>query len=232
MRLCLAMAFQDEAQWLRLHLPALRVPADWGLVGLDGGSEDDSALVFAAHGGAVHTRKFDWHFARHMNALLAACEAEGYDAVLRLDPDELVFPEAFEYVTAALEHFDAVALPRYGFVVDRRHYNPNWHADYQVRGVRLGVGLRYDGAVHEQLNYADGYRFLKLPMQEPRAHIYHYGWILPLDVRRAREARYAALVGGNADPAAHLVDGYPYHVPFEGAQPLDPEAVGALAPVA
>lgn len=232
MKLCLAMAFQNEAQWLRLHLPALRLPADWGLVGLDGGSEDDSALVFAAHGGVVHTRKFDWHFARHMNALLAACEAEGYDAVLRLDPDELVFPEAFTAAAQMLTMCECVALPRYGFVRDCQHYNPRWHPDWQVRALRLGVGLRYDGAVHEQLNYADGYRLLKLPMQEPRAHIYHYGWLLPLDVRRAREARYAALVGGNADPSAHLVEGYPYHEPFTGDQPLSVEDVGALAPVA
>lgn len=231
MKLCLAMAFQNESQWLRLHLPALALPASWGLVGLDGGSDDDSALVFAEHGGVVHTRPFDWHFARHMNALLAACEAEGYDAVLRLDPDELVFPDVYGAVVSALEYADAVALPRYGFVSDRAHHNPRWHPDYQVRGVRLGVGLRYDGAVHEQLNYVDGYRLGYLS-GEPRLHIYHYGWILPLDARRAREARYAALVGGNADPAAHLVDGYPYHVPFEGAQPLEPEAVGALAPVA
>lgn len=233
MKLCLAMAFQSESQWLRLHLPALaRTAQAWGLVGLDGGSDDDSALVFAAHGGVVHTRPFDWHFARHMNALLAACEAEGYDAVLRLDPDELVFPDVFAAVTSALEDADAVALPRYGFVSDRAHHNPRWHPDYQVRGVRLGVGLRYDGAVHEQLNYVDGYRLRRLSATAPRLHLYHYGWLLPLDARRAREARYAALVGGNADPSAHLVEGYPYHEPFTGEQPLSVEDVGALAPVA
>jgi len=231
MRLCLAMAFQNEAQWLRLHLPALALPADWGLVGLDGGSEDDSRLVFEMHGGVVHERPFDWHFARHMNALIMACEAEGYDALLRLDPDELVYPDVFTAVAQMLATRECVALPRYGFVRDRRHYNPRWHPDWQVRAFRLGVGLRYDGAVHEQLNYADGFRMGYLP-DDPRLHIYHYGWILPLQARREREARYAALVGGNADPAAHLADGYPHYVPFMGGQPLDPEEVGALAPVA
>lgn len=231
MKICLAVAFQNEAQWLRLHLPALRLPPGWGLVGLDGGSEDDSRLVFEAYGGKVYERKFDWHFARHMNALIAACEAEGYDAVLRLDPDELVFPDVFAAVTQKLAACDCVALPRYGFVRDRYHYNPRWHPDWQVRGFRLGAGLRYDGAVHEQLNYADGYRLCYLPA-EPRLHLYHYGWILPLETRREREARYAALLGGNADPAVHLVDGYPPHEPFAGEQPLDPAEVGAHAPVA
>lgn len=231
MKICLALAFQNESRWLRLHLPALGLPAHWGLVGLDGGSTDDSALVVAAHGGVVHERLFDWHFAQHMNALLAACADEGYDAVLRLDPDELVFPDLFGVVEQMLSVYECAALPRYGFIGDRLHHNPRWHPDWQVRALRLGVGLRYDGAVHEQLNYADGYRLGYVP-GNPRWHIYHYGWLLPLEVRRAREARYAALRGSNPDPAAHLADGYPYAEPFEGEQPLDPAIIGATAPFA
>lgn len=228
MKLCLAVAFQNEAPWLRLHLPALELPASWGLVGLDGGSADESACVFALHGGVVHERAFGWNFGEHMNALIAACEAEGFEALLRLDPDELIFPDVFRAVESALAEHDAVALPRHAFIGDRLHHNPHWHPDWQVRAFHLGIGLRYDGVVHEQINYAN-YRLAYLPV-EPRLHIYHYGWILPLDVRRAREARYAALVGGDADPAAHLVDGYPYREPFTGEQPLSVEEVGARAP--
>lgn len=228
MRLCLALAFQDEAHWLRLHLPVFAGAAD-GLVGLDGGSVDDSADVFRAFGGVVHQRAFDWHFSAHMNALIAACQAEGYDAMLRLDPDEAIYPALVENVRAWLADHDAVALRRYGFIGDRLHHNPRWLPDFQVRAIRLGVGLRYDGAVHEQLNYTDGYR-MAYSANDPLLHIYHYGWILPLDVRREREARYAALVGGNPDPAAHLVEGYPYREPYTGQQPLDPAEIGAMAP--
>jgi len=228
-KLALALAFQNEAAFLRLHLPALRLPDGWGFVGLDGGSADDSAEIVRAHGGTVHARSFDWHFGAHMNALIAACEAEGYSALLRLDPDELVFPDVFVAVEQMLAQCDCVALPRYGFIADRCHHNPKWWPDHQVRALRLGIGLRYDGAVHEQLNYQAGYRlgFLK---PHPRLHIYHYGWLLPLAQRREREGRYAALQGGNPDPAAHLTDGYPYSEPFVGDQPLDPATIGEKAP--
>jgi glycosyltransferase involved in cell wall biosynthesis len=230
MRLCLALAFQDEAPWLRLHLPVFAGAAD-GLVGLDGGSVDDSADVFRAFGGVVHQRAFDWNFGAHMNALMAACEAEGYDALLRLDPDEVIYPALVENVRDWLATYDAVAVPRYGFIGDRLHHNPRWHPDYQVRGLRLGVGLRYGGLVHEQINYREnGYR-LAYVANDPLLHLYHYGWILPLEARREREGKYAALVGGNPDPAAHLAEGYPYHERYTGPQPLDPVTIGARAPL-
>jgi hypothetical protein len=230
MRLCLAVAFQNEAPWLRLHLPVFAGAAD-GLVGLDGGSVDDSADVFRSFGGVVHQRAFDWNFGAHMTALVAACQAEGYDALLRLDPDEAVYPEAVTWIAKVLDEYDCVAIPRYSFVGDRLHHGAQWHPDYQVRGLRTGIGLGYFGLVHEQVNYAAGYRMAYLPSGEPQLHLYHYGWIRPLDERRVRMAKYAELMGQDCTrPEDHLVDGYPPGEPFTGDQPLDPAVIGAMAP--
>jgi len=242
------MAFQNESQWFRLHLPALALPASWGLVGLDGGSDDDSALVFAAHGGVVHTRKFDWHFARHMNALIDVCRAEGYDAILRLDPDELMFVRDMVMVTNLLREYKAVRLPRYNFERDRHHVLISMYPDWQTRAVRLEPGVEYDGAVHETFECAFremGWREDNSPNPGPReivrapsAHIYHYEGLRRDAARAMKHHNYAALQSGGAverdlSAAARFAGQGAmdrFCVPFTGAQPLDPREVGALAP--
>lgn len=230
MRLCLAFAFQNEAPWLRLHLPVwVESGAFAGMVALDGGSSDDSAAYVRSQGGDVFERPFDWNFSAHMNALITHCEALEYDALLRLDPDELIYPSLPGQVAQWLCEWEFVALPRYAFIGDRLHHNPQWLPDWQVRAFRLHRGARYDGLVHEQLNYA-GRPMLFAP-GVPEHYIYHYGWMLALEMRRQREAQYAGLMGGNTDPAAHLADGYPYSEPFDGAQPLDPLVIGVRAPL-
>lgn len=220
MKFCLGICFQNEESWLRQHLLKIPHPHGWGLVGLDGGSTDQSAALFEAEGGVVYHRPFDWHFGNHMNALIEACTASGYDAMLRLDPDETVFPYLFSVLEETLESVEIVGLPRYAFVEDREHWNPRWHPDYQLRAFRLNRGLRYQGTVHEMLNFTEGrYGLVYLDRARPHTHIYHYGWTLPLEQRRIREAHYAELRGGNFEPSEHLQDGYPYHEPFAGEQP-------------
>lgn len=228
MRLCLAVMFQNEANWLRLHLPVFAHAFD-GLVGLDGGSTDDSAAVFRSFGGTVHHRAFDFNFGAQGNALLDAAIADGYDAVLRIDPDECIYPQTAQAVKDTLKHRPVVALPRINFAHNRLWFVPEWYPDHQFRGIRLDAGLRYAGKVHEGLDCDYATQVARLPTPA----IYHYSGVRGLTASQKRSAVYGAIARNEqtdwsapADEQWH----YPPMKRFDGVQPLDPYAVGIHAP--
>lgn len=227
-RFCIALMFQNEAEWLRLHLSVITRGAIDGLVGLDGGSTDDSAAVFKSFGGVVYTRPFDFDFGAQANALLDAAIDAGYDAILRLDPDELIFPEHIARVRGYLEHYPVVSLPRFNFARTRVHYVPEWYPDPQFRGMRLDKGIRYGGKVHEGVTPLDDARFI------PGANLYHYSGVRGDMAGRKRAALYTALgKGEKADWSIPPMEwSYPNYTrwPVNWEQPLDPYEVGIHAP--
>jgi hypothetical protein len=247
MKLCLAVAFQNEQPWLELHLPAaLRAESLAGLVALDGGSEDGSAAVIKKLKGKVQKREFDWDFSAHMNTLIDLAESAGYDALIRLDPDELMFPEHIDAVAALLEQHKAVRLPRINFEVDREHYCPTLYPDFQLRVFRLGEGVRYSGRVHESLDAAmaragwrerhntdpDQRRDL---ITAPHLPIFHYEGLKDGPTRQLKGLNYQR-VGQGQKPQEKLPWNFPawvprWNLPFVGPQPLDPAEIGTRAPI-
>lgn len=246
MRVCLAFAFQNEIAWLRLHLPVmLRANALAGLVALDGGSSDGGADYVRSLGGVVYARPFDWRFGDHMNALIAACEAEGYEAMLRLDPDECLFAADIDAAAGLLHTYKALRLARFNFVGDRLSIYPYKYPDYQTRAFHLGYGVRYFGDVHETLEKSfraigwveDGGELVapRDIVMCPQIAIYHYGEI-QADARFALKHVNYARLQQQLPPLDTLPAGYNtngaarFSIPFEGAQPIDPHIVGAHAP--
>lgn len=243
MKVCLALAFQNEADWLRAHLPVMaQASALEGLVALDGGSTDGGADYVRSLGGVVFDRPFDWHFAEHMNALIACCEAQGYDALLRTDPDECLFPGDIDQIVALLHEYKALRLARFNFVGDRKHYYPYKYPDYQTRAFRLGQGVHYSGAVHETVERSmraagwveDGGEHVghRDIVMCPHLAIYHYGEI-KVDARFAlKHINYARLNQGlpaltDLPPGYNPVGAARFSLPFTGPQPIDPNSAGA-----
>lgn len=247
MKFCLAFAFQNELPWLQLHLPPLLESCALdGVVALDGGSSDGGADYVRECGGVVYERPFDWHFGEHMNALIEACESEGYDAMLRIDPDECLFPEAVDHVALLLQSYKALRLARFNFVGDRLHYYPYKYPDYQTRAFRLGQGVHYAFKVHETLEHSfrglgwieDGSEFdsPRDIMRCPHVAIYHYGEIQADERAALKHLNYARLVAGEPVlselPPHYNVNGAQrFRLPFQGPQPIDPGAVGIRAPL-
>lgn len=234
MKLALALMFQNEAAWLKLHLPVM-LPAVDGLVALDGGSTDGSAEVIRALEGTVYERPFDWKFGEHAQALLDHVEAAGYDAILRLDPDELMFPEDIDGIRRELERgeFALLHLPRVNFVRDRLHYAPDLDPYRQWRAWLLnkGISYRHEGTfqpAHETPAFEPG----KMGMtKEVTQTIFHYGALKAPYDSHWRNASYQALCANQPQPEYVPVwmDWYP-HQRYLGQQPLDPYEVGISAP--
>lgn len=233
MKFCLALMFQTEADWLRLHLPVLMQANIDGLVALDGGSDDDSRDVIFEFGGHLFTRQFDWHFGNQGNYLIECCQKAGCDAMLRLDPDELMFPEDINRVRELLEtdKTDLVILPRFNFTKDRLHWQAESYPDYQQRAWLLNRGVHYQASVHEvphhpnlRIHHAAG------------LNIFHYGDIRYHEFRAWRHAMYIALQNGDSLPPKpeSFSDGqigWPPQERFDKPQPLEFREVGLRAPL-
>lgn len=245
MKLALAFLFQDDLRWLRLHLPVYVASGVFdGIVAVDGGSSDGGADFVRLLGGTVYERPFANDFAAQGNYLIRCCEEDGYDALYRADPDELVSPEDLKKVRAALEDgfIDLIALSRYNFVGDRKHVHASWYPDPQWRAWHLNRGIGYPDnlSVHEVPKQL--YQLTKRPFVPHHladAHILHYGYILPDAERAYKIASYDAIQNSKPMPdkaeynkrfATERLD-IP-RKPFDGAQPLDPDDIGVKAPFA
>jgi hypothetical protein len=123
------------------------------------------------------------HYGEQRNKLIDMAEAKGFDWMFMLDSDECMFPADIESVKSLMTPENRlIILPRYEFVKDFDHYDPQGYPDYQGRVFRLGVGYRYRRRVHEGL-----YRRFS-PLSEMRLRsgvfsdttpIYHYGRVKP-----------------------------------------------------
>lgn len=225
---------QNEAAWLRLHLPVVTQAAIDGLIVVDGGSTDDTAAAAESFGATVVRRAWDWRPCDQENAVIEAAERAGYDALLLTAPDELLWPHHIDMIRFYLEtgQARAVGFPTFNFVRDRRHYAPDkpYYPDWHTRAWVLGQGVRHVGAIDSVPNIpGEDTAFL------PHVHLYHYSHI--------KDRRFYAWKGVNfnrvkdglppldtpwewCDPAP-----YPRHIPFDGSQPLDPAVIGDCAPL-
>lgn len=233
MKLALALMFQNEAAWLRTHLPVYASAFD-GIVALDGGSRDDSGQVVWDMGGSVYYHPFD-DFGSQANRLFEHVEALGYDALVWSAPDELWFPRDIDAIRLLLADSRALMFPRVNFEVDRLHWRPQDHPDWQIRAWYCDERVRCQGRVHETVGAA--LHTLCWPVRRcPHINIYHYEGVASPEAKVLKHLNYIRMAEGRelltTCPPEYLGGEHRPHEPFTEAQPLDPYAVGLRAPLA
>lgn len=229
MRLALALMFQNERPWLALHLPTMAPLVD-GIVSLDGGSTDDSAEVVYTLGGYVYERPFDWDFGSQANCLLAHVEELEFDAILRVDPDEIISGADIQQIRWELETSPVSLwmLHRINFIHDRLHWNSSYEPFGQWRAWHLHRGIDYHPVkVHENPRVPAG-----LTTGQSAATIHHFGHIKDTGERYWRGQAYWSLMNNREIPLK-IDASRPWieHFPYTGEHVIDPEQIGYRAPL-
>lgn len=240
MRFCLGFQFLNEAAWLRRHLPIiLQSRVIDGVMAIDGGSTDESVSVVydaafqAGKSVLVETRTWDWDFAAQQNAVIELAEKHGYDAYLKWDPDELLWPTHIDQAAALLDRYHAIVVSRYNFEGDRQHYCPYLYPDKQLRFVRLHEGFEWSLPLHATTN---AYHLWREPggtspgvdrgiVWLPHVNIYHYEGTKPIEDRELKWENYRR-VGREESPLSALPEDHPvpslpvrFTVEFGGEEP-------------
>jgi len=233
MRFCIAMMMLNEANWLRLQLPVLTKANIDGICIIDGGSTDDGVAVAESFGATVVYRPWDWKPKDQENAVIQLAEWMGYDCILLTAPDEMWFPEHIDEMKRLMEDAKTFALrfPTFNFVKDRRHFAPHkpFFPDFHERVWRLGLGIRHVGELDSTPSFSpeQATTCLHLPL-------YHFSWIKPMDKQMLKQINFHRVRDGLAPvdvlPPDVVVEEYPFHVPFLGPQPLEPDDIGENAP--
>jgi len=243
MKLCLVFMFTpDELPYLKLHLPVFAHEFD-GIWAMTDYSTPHEVIheVQALCGAGVSVAKWEYNWGDFVNKLVRHPEVMGFDAVMRIDPDECLMPGAADEIRRLLtDTASLLVLPRYEFFGDRRHYRADLYPDGQARAWRLNRGIIVQGLRHEGVDLtAHG-----LSEHDPHPdhyvlrggpHIYHYGWIGKTGIYRnmVKYQRHAQVSAGGPEHVAFPADtplvSFPT-VPFDGPQPIDPDTVGLYAP--
>lgn len=240
-KFCIAMMFQNEENWLRLHLPIL-AQAGFGFVFVDGGSDDGSTQVAEQYGPVVYN-EYRWPTIHQHNKLIEVAEQHGYDAMVKIDPDELFFIDHIRQMRELLNDYVVLRFPTYHFIRDRQHYNPfgHYYPDSHDRAWRLNIGLNYVGEYHSRLNWAE--RYFKeangendendeLVLDAWHIHLYHYGDIKDRAARHLRSLNITRAKAGQS-PLVRLPAGkqitYPPSIPFVGPHPISPHDEHVIA---
>lgn len=168
----LAMIVRDEQESLRRCLASVASIVDQMVV-VDTGSRDGTASVARDAGAVVIRREWQNDFAAARNVAL---ESVTTDWVLVLDADEQVVPSSGPLIRRAIKNplVDGFLLDILNFTGDVTISGGAAHAN--VRLFRRLPGVRYEGALHEQvglsLRRAGG---VIRPL--PGALIIHYGYL-------------------------------------------------------
>lgn len=190
MKVALGMITKNEVMFLKRHLPLLAPQFD-GLIISDAASTDGS-LEFLEEMHATVVQQDNPNIEAqgdHRNTAVKEAERQGFDWLMMLDADEMMFPEAIVDAKKFMEDptVEFLSFPRIEFYGDVLHYRPNMYPDFQGRAIRLHMGYEWRNPIHE-LVYKDGDIASAFEMGRntlvPSAQIYHYGWAL------ARERRY------------------------------------------
>jgi len=237
----LGFACLNEEKWLALHLPVM-LEAVEGVVFVDGGSTDHSVDVVI---GLCRERQlpvkyrvepWQWDFAKQQNHIIELAEIAGAAAMLKWDPDELLFPHHVEQGFRLLKTYKAVKVNRINFEGNRLYYSPYIYPDMQTRFHVLHQGFRWRGRLHASVNAFELWH--EHPNHDPQAKreiiwcphidIFHYEGIKPIEERSLKWMNYA-LVKEGKEPLSELP---PHFIPpklpvrhtveFTGLQPLTP----------
>lgn len=188
-RLSVCMIVRNEAADLDRCLRSVRGVADEIIV-VDTGSTDDTVDVARAHGARVARAAWHGDFAQARNTSLGMATG---DWILVLDADEELVDASHPLVREAMARDDADAywchiLSFTGDAPDEAHVMENIYP----RLFRRAAGLRFVGAVHEQLVVSHA----RAPIEPrpSRIRILHYGYLNPVILRKAKISRNTELI--------------------------------------
>lgn len=243
MKLALGMMIHHEEAWLKLHLPVIADCFDFIVVVCEPG---DEGIPFFSNQNVpthIYEHPFNNNWSEMYNRVIQHAEDLGCDAIVRLDPDELLFPEDISAIRQLLTEYKILCFARYNFWADRLHYTPGIYPDWQARAWVLNQGIHLGGQHHEGINWLElkmyeGDAFADTPRQVlrvPTINIYHYGNVgrermlerdlhyVNVDREKAGHPPLTELPKGREFPTRHSII-------FHGRQPIDPETVGIYAP--
>jgi hypothetical protein len=236
MRLCLGMMIHGEYEFLRRHLPVYANACD-GFVGVVESKEEcfETANISGSlrMPGSILVRDFHNNWSEMFNHVIAVAEQQGYDAILRMDPDEAMFDYEVDALRDLLETYSVLCFPRYNFWGDAQHYTPGIYPDWQARAWRLHKGIRLGGQHHEGVGWMDYNLHEGDPIGDaprevirvPHLPIYHYGNVgrermlerdlhyVNVERERAGHPPLSELPPGREFPRRHSI-------PFHGPQPV------------
>lgn len=244
MKLALVLMINpNDLPFLKLHLPVFKDGFD-GIVTVADPAEGVESIDYVKSLGAeVVYATWEYNWGSFANKMFSRAEELGYDAAMRLDPDECLMPEAGYRIKPILESEAALLVfPRHEFWGDRYHVRQIWPDD-QARCWKLRRGIVVQGKKHEGILFgAHGLsedstdphcRVLRI--RDPYLHIFHYGWGSKTAIWNAmtKYQRQAQVAMGQS-PEVNFAPDQPIArhptVPFTTPQPLDPDEVGAYAP--
>jgi hypothetical protein len=231
-KLALAMMFcNQDLPFLKLHFPVLRACFEKIYCATGDDTDCEAADYLRTNGVQIIPLAFDNNWAEFWNKFIITLMAHGVERMIRLDPDELMFPDHIAYVDILLNHFELIGFPRWNFWYDRTQYNINAYPDSQWRAWRLEGHVSYFGTVHEGISFSGQRDEIALPMNIP---IFHYGDIgkANINVRALRYINYD-LVNKGLPTVKEIPPGRQpgaATTPFTDPQPLDPVVIGKYAP--
>lgn len=239
MNLCLGMLFcERDLPWVKLHLPVYvkAFGSNPIIIGYDMGDYgQESHDYFTKLDADVQMIEINFHqdWSAALNQIIDFGIWLKQDAMLRLDPDELMFGGDIELVGKILNHYSLIGLARYNFWYDRTQVNVNAYglADAQWRAWRLDGRARYVGKRHEGVAFGGHARETLIC---PDVAIYHYGDIGKQNIW-ARALRYINYDRADLglEPLTEIPPDRPPGAktePFDKPQPLDPAVCGLTAP--
>lgn len=245
MKLALCLMVNDrDLPFLKLHLPVYKDSFD-GLVAIgdiDDGADAIEFMLSLRANVAIQQWQYDW--GDYATRLFKVAEELGYDAAMRMDPDECLMPDAGWHIRKLLEEQAALLVfPRHEFWGDRYHVRANLWPDDQARAWHLKRGIIVQGKKHEGIGFMEhglsehttdpNCRVLRI--RDPHLHLYHYGWssktaILNAMTKYQRQAQVAMGQSPEVNfPPDQPLASHPT-LPFTEPQPIDPAICGAYAP--
>lgn len=243
MKLAIVMMFSNELPWLKLHLPVFASSFD-GIVSITDPKTTDGSYEYVREISEIDPliRTWTYNWGEFATAVCNYAEAMGFDAVMRLDPDECLMPDAGHEIKRLLTN-DATLLvfPRHEFFGDRLHVRADIYPDSQARAWRLNRGIVVGGLRHEGVNFSQ--HGLSEHSDNPdtkvlrlrNIHIYHYGWASNAGIRdnQIKYQSHAQVSAGGPPEVAPTFDpplaSFPT-VEFNDPQPLNQKLIGSYAP--
>lgn len=209
MKIALGMIAKNERPILEKTLNYKALDFDLKLA-VDFMSDDNTVELLGSYGFQLIRQEWGGNYASARNTLIQFAEEQGADYLFMIDADEAMFPHDIAQLKALAEVHDAIAVPRYEFVKDFGHYDPNLYPDYQCRFFRLNKGMYFKNRVHEMLTTEKGDVCLErhyLHAKVPQTPIYHYSRVKPHKELALKYINYDRMLKGE-EPLRELPEGY------------------------
>lgn len=190
-KLSLCMIAKDEEERIGRCLLSVRDIVD-EMILVDTGSTDRTPDIARSLGAAVYSYPWSGHFA---NARNYGIEKASGDWILWLDADEEVdtadTPRLREWLDTTEHHLLFIELVNF-YGASPPHPDRAYRLAHH-RLFRNGIGFRFRGAIHEQLNVEDVLGGLS-EMRTVNVKVYHYGYLDAEVQKKAKSERNLAML--------------------------------------